>query len=116
MIWLIVAGSFVSRASVLLIKVTILASTAMNDSKDRSPPLEVIDCEFLDFFETGSHCRISQLNPQINPNPDSHPYARTLPDTSFLTGSLSDSLDHRRESGTNAIFSRHDEGTEIGDP
>ena len=57
----------------------------------------------------------SQLNPQINPNPDSHPFARTLPDTWFLIGFLSDNLNHRRESGTDAISSHHDEGTELGD-
>ena len=50
--------SFVSRAPILLIRIAILASAAMDDSSDRSPPLEAIDCEFLGFFETGSHCRI----------------------------------------------------------
>ena len=45
----------------------------------------------------------------------SHPFARTLPDTWFLVGSLSDILDHRRESGTDAISLHHDEGTELGD-
>ena len=52
------AGSLVSRASILLIRVAILASAAMDDSRDRSPPLEAIDCEFLDFSEAGSHCRV----------------------------------------------------------
>ena len=79
MIWLTLTGSFISRASILLIRVAILASAAMDDSKDRSPPLESIDCEFLDFSKTGSHCK-AQLNPQINPNPGSHPFVRTLPD------------------------------------
>ena len=58
LIWLTLAGSFVSRASILLIRVTILASAAIDDSKDRSPPLEAIDCEFHDFFEAGTHCRV----------------------------------------------------------
>ena len=80
MIWLILAGSFTFRASILLISVAILASAAMNDFRDRSPPLEGIDCEFLSFSEAGSHCRVSSLSPQINSNPDSHPFARTLPD------------------------------------
>ena len=50
MIWLTLAGSFVSGASILLVRVAILASAVMDDSRDRSPPLEVIDCEFLGFF------------------------------------------------------------------
>ena len=44
------ASSFVSRASILLIRVAILSSAVMEDSKDRSPPFEAIDCEFFDFF------------------------------------------------------------------
>jgi len=43
------AGSFVSTALILLIRVAILASAVMDDSKDRSPPLAAIDCEFLGF-------------------------------------------------------------------
>ena len=58
MIWLTLAGSFISRASILLIRVAILASAAMDDSRDRSPPLEAIDYEFLGFSEAGSHCRV----------------------------------------------------------
>ena len=108
-----IGGSFVSRASILLIRVTILASVGMDDSRDRSPPFKAIDCEFLSFSEAGSHRRVFSLNPQIKLNPDSHPFARTLPDTWFLTVFLSDSLDHRRESGTDAISPRHDEGTEL---
>ena len=100
------AGSFISRASILLIRVAILASIAMNDSKDRSPPFEAMDCEFLDFSEAGSP-GFSQVNPQTNPNPDFHPFARTLPDTWFLTGFSFDNLNHRRESGTDAISPRH---------
>ena len=53
-----IAGFLISRASILLIRVAILASVAMDDSRDRSPPLKAIDCEFLDFSETGSHCRV----------------------------------------------------------
>ena len=52
------AGSFISRASMLLIRVAILASVVMNDSRDMSPPLEAIDCEFLDFSEASFHCRV----------------------------------------------------------
>ena len=48
---------FCSRASIL-IRVAILASAAMDDSKDRCPPFEAMDCEFLDFSEVGSHCRV----------------------------------------------------------
>ena len=55
LVWLTLAGSFVSRASILLIRVAIL-----DDSRDRSPPLEAIDCEFLDFFEASSHCRVAE--------------------------------------------------------
>ena len=58
MIWLTLAGSFVSGASILLVRVAILASAVMDDSKDRSPPFEAIDCEFLSFFEVGSHYRV----------------------------------------------------------
>ena len=58
MIWLTLVGSFISRASSLLIRVVILASAAMDDSRDMSPPFEFIDCEFLDFSEVGSHCRV----------------------------------------------------------
>ena len=61
----------------------IIASVAMNDSRDWSPPLEAIDCEFLDFSEMAPIAGFSQLNPQINPNPDSHPFARTLPTHDF---------------------------------
>ena len=53
-----IASSFVSRASILLIRVAILVSVAMDDSRDRSPPFEAIDCEFLNFSEVGSHCRV----------------------------------------------------------
>jgi len=52
------AGSFISRASILLIKVVILASAVMNDYKGRSPPLEALNCEFLGFLEVGSHYRV----------------------------------------------------------
>jgi len=75
LIWLTLAGSFVSIASILLIRVAILASAAICDSKNRSPPFEAIDyefmgdskdrtpfeamdCEFLGFSEVGSHCRV----------------------------------------------------------
>ena len=115
LIWLTLAGSFISRASILLIRVVILASAVMGDSRDRSPPLEAIDCKFLGFFEAGSHCRFSQLNPQINPNPGSHPSARTLPDTWSLKGFSFDNLSYRRESDTDAISPQYDEGTELGD-
>ena len=47
------AGSFISRASILLIRIAILASVVINDFRDRSPPLEAIDCEFLNFSEAG---------------------------------------------------------------
>ena len=57
----------------------------------------------------------SQLNPQINLNPGSHPSVRTLPDTWSLKGFSLDNLSHRRESGTDAISPHHDEGTELGD-
>ena len=56
-----------------------------------------------------------QLNPQINPNPGSHPFARTLPDTWFLEGLSFDNLIYHRESGTDAISPHHDEGTKLGD-
>jgi len=39
-------------------RVAILDFAAMDDSRDRSPPLEAIDCEFLNFSEAGSHCKI----------------------------------------------------------
>ena len=55
----------------------------------------------------------SQLNSQINSNPDSHLFARTLPDTWFLTGFSSDNLNYRRESDTDAISLYRDEGTEL---
>ena len=53
-----IAGFLISRASILLIRVAILASVAMNDSRDMSPPLEVIDCEFFGFSEASSHCKV----------------------------------------------------------
>ena len=87
----------------------------MDDSRDRSPPLEVIDCEFLGLSEAGSHCRVFSAKSSNNPNPDSHPFARTLPDTWFLTGFSFDNLNHRRESGTAAISPHHDVSTELGD-
>ena len=58
MIWLTLAGSFVSRASIPLIRVAILASAVMDDSRDRSPPLEAIYSEFLGFSEAGSYYRV----------------------------------------------------------
>ena len=91
--WLTLAGSFVSSASIFLFRIAMLASTVMDDSKNRSPHFEAMDCEFLGFFEADSHCRVF-LNPQINPNYDSHPFARTLPDTWFLTGFSFDNLNH----------------------
>ena len=80
MIWLTLAGSFFSRASILLIKVVILASVAM-DARDRSLPLEAIVVNSLVFSRLALIAGFSQLNPQINPNPDSHLFARTLPNT-----------------------------------
>ena len=109
------ADSFVSRAFILLIRVAILASAVMDDFRDMSPPLEAIDYEFLGFSEAAPIAGFSQLNPQINPNPDSHPSARTLPDTWSLKGFSLDSLDHHREFGTDTISPHHDEGTELGD-
>ena len=53
-----IAGSFVSRASILLIRVALLAFAAMDDSKDRIPPFEAINYEFLGFSEAGSYCRV----------------------------------------------------------
>ena len=88
----------------------------MDDSRDRTPPLEAIDCEFLDFSEASSHCRVFSAKSSNKSQPDSYPLARTLPDTWFPTGFSFDSLDHRRESSTDAISPRHDEGTELGDP
>ena len=114
MIWLTLAGSFISRASILLIRVAILASVAMDDFRDMSPPLEAIDYEFLGFFRLAPIAGFSQLNPQINPNPDSHPFVRTLLNIWFLTGFSSDNLTHHRESGTDSISPHHDEGTELG--
>ena len=69
----------------------------------------------LVFLRLAPIAGFSQLNLQINPNPDSHPSARTLPDTWFLKRFSSDNLDHHRESGTDAISPHHDEGTELGD-
>ena len=40
-------SSFISRASILLIRVAILGLGAMDDFKDRSPPLEAIDYDSL---------------------------------------------------------------------
>ena len=60
----------------------------------------------------------SQLDPQTNFNPDFYPFARSLPDTWFLTGSSSDNLNHRREfdtDDTDAISPHHDDGIELGD-
>ena len=71
------AGSFISRASILLIRVAILTSAVMDDFKDRSPPLEAIDCEFLSFLEVAPIVGFSQLDLQTNPNPDFHPFVRT---------------------------------------
>jgi len=45
----------------------------------------------------------SQLNPQINPNPNSHSFARTLLDTWFLIGFSFDNLNHHTKSDTDAI-------------
>ena len=79
-------SSFVSRAFILLIRVAILASASMDDSRDRSPYLEAINCEFLRFSEAGSHCRIFSAKSSNKSQPDSHPSARTLPYTLFLKG------------------------------
>ena len=115
MIWLTLAGPLVSRASILLIRVTILASAVMDDSRDMSPPLEGIDCEFLDFSEAGSHCRVFSSKSSNKSQPYAHPFEGILPDTWFLTGFSFDNLNHRRESDTDAISPHHDEGTELGD-
>ena len=97
------AGSFISKASIFLIRVAILASAAMDDFRDRSPPFEALDCEFLGFFEAGSHYRVFSTKSSNKLYSDSHPFTRTLPDTWFQTGFLFDNLSHRRESGTDAI-------------
>ena len=51
---------------------------------------------------------------QLDPQADSHPFARTLPDTWFLTGFLFDSPNHHIDSGTDVISLHCDEGTELG--
>jgi len=112
LIWLTFAGSFISRVSILLIRVVILVLTAMDDSKDRSSPLEAIDCEFLGFSEVGG---FSQVDLQINPNPDFHSFARISPDTWFLIRFLFDNPNHYREFGTDTIFLHCDERTELKD-
>jgi len=74
-----IASSFVSRASILLIRVTILASTAMDYSRDRSPPLETINCEFLGFSEAGSHCRIFSAKSSNKSQPWFSSFYKNLP-------------------------------------
>ena len=49
------AGSLVFNALILLISVAILTSEAADDFIDKSAPLEVMDYEFLGFFELSSH-------------------------------------------------------------
>ena len=55
-----------------------LALAAMDDYKDRSPPFEALDCDSLVFLRLAPIVGLSQLDPQTNPNPDFHPFARTL--------------------------------------
>jgi len=69
----------------------------------------------LIFLRLAPIAGFSQLNPQTNLNPDFHPFARTLPDTWYLTGFSFDNPNHHRESGTYAISLHRDEGTELGD-
>ena len=77
LIWLTLAGFFVSRASILLIRVAILASAAMDDSKDRSPPFDAINCEFLSFSVVGSYCRVFSGRSSNKSHLGFHPFART---------------------------------------
>ena len=69
-------GSFISRAFILLFRVAILASAAMDDSKNRSPPFEAINCEFLGSQRLAPIGGFSQQDLQINPNPDFHLFVR----------------------------------------
>jgi len=115
LIWLTLAGSFVSRASILLIRVAILASAAMVDSKDKSPHFEAIDCEFLDFSEVGSHCRVFSTRSSNKFQSWFSSFFKNPPDTWFLTRSLTDNSNHHREYGTDVIFLHRDEGTELRD-
>ena len=57
----------------------------------------------------------SQLDLQINSNPDFHPFARIPHDTWILIRFSFDNPNHHRESGTDAISLHHDEGTELRD-
>ena len=109
------AGSFVSRAFILLIRVAILASAVIDDSKDRSPPFEATDCEFLGFSKVGSIGEFSQLDLQINPNPDFSSFCKNPPDTWFLTRFLLDNPNHHRKSGAAVISLHRDEGTGLRD-
>ena len=71
------AGSLVSNASILLMSVAIFASEATDDSIDKSPPLDAMDCEFLGSSGLGSHWMISQLVLQRGPIPDFRLSTRT---------------------------------------
>jgi len=52
------ANSFVSNASILLMSMAIFASAVTDDSIDKSPPLKVMNCEFLGFSGLGSYWMI----------------------------------------------------------
>ena len=59
--------SFVSIASILLMSVAIFASVATDDSIDKSPLLEAMDCEFLGFLGLAPTGWFSQIDLQRDP-------------------------------------------------
>ena len=110
----LVDWTFVSRASILVIRVAILASATMDDSIGALLlKLQIVNS--LVFPRLAPIVGFSQLNSHINPNPVSHPSTRSLPDTWFLKKFSFDNLSYRREFGTDAISPHHSEGTELED-
>jgi len=118
---LAVAGSLVSNALILLMSVAIFASEAIDDSIDKSSPLEAMDYEFLGFLGLGSHWMIfsarssSQLDLQRGPIPEFRLSARTPLGTWFSIMFSFDNLVSHREPNIAAISLYRGEGIVPGD-
>ena len=94
----------VSRAFILLIRLVILASEAMDDSMQWRPPFEEIGLVFLDFSEVSSHWMVFSVRSSNISHSWFYPFARIPLDRWFLGGSSFGSLNCHRELDIVTIF------------
>ena len=67
--WLTTVGSLVYRNSILLIRLEILVSTAINDSIEWRLPFEELKFVFLDFSEVDFHWMVFSARSLNKPHP-----------------------------------------------